>query len=612
MKWKLVGGAMVWVLHLISFQSHGQESEKTTTSHAVTIQGQPKYGPDFKNFDYVNPNAPKGGNVALGLQGTFDSFNPYIVKGTPSAVSALLYESLMARSQDEAGTDYGLIAESIELPESRTWAVFNLRPEARWHDGKPITAEDVVFSFNILREKGNNLYRTYYADVVRAEVVSERKVRFIFKNGDNPELASIISELPVLPKHYWQNRDFTKPSLDIPLGSGPYKITSFDPGRSVTVERVKDYWGQNLPIRKGSGNFDRITYRYYRDSTVMFEAFKAGEYDWRQENVARQWATGYDIPAVKDGRIVKERIQHEIPVGVQGLVYNIRRPVFQDIRVRQALTYLFDFEWMNKTLFWGQYQRARSYFNNSELASSGLPSPEELNILEPLRGQIPGSVFTKEFTLPVSDGSGNIRNQTRQAIDLLKQAGFDIQNGKMVNQKTSQQMAFEILLNDPSYERLVASFVENAKKLGIAVSTRTIDPSQYQKRVEDFDFDIIMEVFGQSVSPGNEQRNFWGSGSADVPGSENTIGIKNKAIDQLVELIVNAPDRQSLITRTRALDRVLLHHYFIIPAWYGNFYNLAYWNVFGHPNVTPKYAIGFDAWWVDPKKAEALNRNGRK
>ena len=612
MKWKLVGGAMVWVLHLISFQSHGQESEKTTTSHAVTIQGQPKYGPDFKNFDYVNPNAPKGGNVALGLQGTFDSFNPYIVKGTPSAVSALIYETLMSRSSDEPGTDYGLIAESIELPESRTWAVFNLRPEARWHDGKPITAEDVVFSFNILREKGNNLYRTYYADVVRAEVVSERKVRFIFKNGDNPELASIISELPVLPKHYWQNRDFTKPSLDIPLGSGPYKITSFDPGRSVTVERVKDYWGQNLPIRKGSGNFDRITYRYYRDSTVMFEAFKAGEYDWRQENVARQWATGYDIPAVKDGRIVKERIQHEIPVGVQGLVYNIRRPVFQDIRVRQALTYLFDFEWMNKTLFWGQYQRARSYFNNSELASSGLPSPEELNILEPLRGQIPGSVFTKEFTLPVSDGSGNIRNQTRQAIDLLKQAGFDIQNGKMVNQKTSQQMAFEILLNDPSYERLVASFVENAKKLGIAVSTRTIDPSQYQKRVEDFDFDIIMEVFGQSVSPGNEQRNFWGSGSADVPGSENTIGIKNKAIDQLVELIVNAPDRQSLITRTRALDRVLLHHYFIIPAWYGNFYNLAYWNVFGHPNVTPKYAIGFDAWWVDPKKAEALNRNGRK
>ena len=612
MKWKLVGGAMVWVLHLISFQSHGQESEKTTTSHAVTIQGQPKYGPDFKNFDYVNPNAPKGGNVALGLQGTFDSFNPYIVKGTPSAVSALIYETLMSRSSDEPGTDYGLIAESIELPESRTWAVFNLRPEARWHDGKPITAEDVVFSFNILREKGNNLYRTYYADVVRAEVVSERKVRFIFKNGDNPELASIISELPVLPKHYWQNRDFTKPSLDIPLGSGPYKITSFDPGRSVTVERVKDYWGQNLPIRKGSGNFDRITYRYYRDSTVMFEAFKAGEYDWRQENIARQWATGYDIPAVKDGRIVKERIQHEIPVGVQGLVYNIRRPVFQDIRVRQALTYLFDFEWMNKTLFWGQYQRARSYFNNSELASSGLPSPEELNILEPLRGQIPGSVFTKEFTLPVSDGTGNIRNQTRQAIDLLKQAGFDIQNGKMVNQKTSQQMAFEILLNDPSYERLVASFVENAKKLGIAVSTRTIDPSQYQKRVEDFDFDIIMEVFGQSVSPGNEQRNFWGSGSADVPGSENTIGIKNKAIDQLVELIVNAPDRQSLITRTRALDRVLLHHYFIIPAWYGNFYNLAYWNVFGHPNVTPKYAIGFDAWWVDPKKAEALNRNGRK
>ncbi len=575
-------------------------------------QGQPKYGPDFKNYDYVNPNAPKGGNVALGLQGTFDSFNPYIVKGTPSAVSALLYESLMARSQDEAGTDYGLIAESIELPESRTWAVFNLRPEARWHDGKPITAEDVVFSFNILREKGNNLYRTYYADVVRAEVVSERKVRFVFKNGDNPELASIISELPVLPKHYWQNRDFTKPSLDIPLGSGPYKITSFDPGRSVTVERVKDYWGQNLPIRKGSGNFDRITYRYYRDSTVMFEAFKAGEYDWRQENIARQWATGYDIPAVKDGRIVKERIQHEIPVGVQGFVYNIRRPVFQDIRVRQALTYLFDFEWMNKTLFWGQYQRARSYFNNSELASSGLPSPEELNILEPLRGQIPGSVFTKEFTLPVSDGSGNIRNQTRQAIDLLKQAGFDIQNGKMVNQKTGQQMTFEILLNDSSYERLVASFVENAKKLGIAVSTRTIDPSQYQKRVEDFDFDIIMEVFGQSVSPGNEQRNFWGSGSADVPGSENTIGIKNKAIDQLVELIVNAPDRQSLITRTRALDRVLLHHYFIIPAWYGNFYNLAYWNIFGHPTVTPKYAIGFDAWWVDPKKAEALNRNGRK
>lgn len=609
MKWKLLGVAIIGAFHFLSFQSQGQEGEKTTLVHAVTIQGAPKYGPDFKNFDYVNPDAPKGGNVTLALQGTFDSFNPYIVKGTPTTVS--VYESLMVRSQDEPASDYGLIAESAELPASRTWVIFNLRPEARWHDGQPITAEDVVFSFNILKEKGSNTYRTYYGDVVRAEVISEKKVRFVFKNGDNPELSSIIGELPILPKHYWQNHDFTKPSLEIPLGSGPYKIVSFEAGRSITVERVKDYWGQNLPVRKGTNNFDRITYRYYRDSTVMFEAFKAGEYDWRDENIARQWATGYDIPAVKDGQIIKERISHEIPKGVQALVYNIRRPLFQDIRLRQALGYLFDFEWMNKTLFWGQYQRSRSYFNNSEFASSRLPSAEELKILEPFRGQIPDSVFTQEFTLSVTDGTGNIRSQIRQALDLLKQAGWEIRDGKMVNQKTGQPLSFEILFNDQTYERIVASFVENLKKIGIDVNVRVIDPSQYQKRMEDFDFDMITDIFPQSLSPGNEQRDFWGSASADEAGSENTIGIKNKAIDQLIELIINAPDRQNLITRTHALDRVLLHNYFIIPEWYLSYHRIAYWNMFGHPTITPKYAIGFDAWWVDPKKAALLNRNNR-
>ncbi|HMS44545.1 MAG TPA: extracellular solute-binding protein [Alphaproteobacteria bacterium] len=596
----------------LSFACYVQAFAQVSTQvpvHALALPGTPKYGPTFTHFDYVNPNAPKGGSVNMAATGTFDSFNPYIVKGTPSGVAA--YETLMVSSKDESFSQYGLIAESVELSTNRDWIIFNLRPEARWHDGQPITAADVVFSFYLLKEKGKNLYRTYYADVIKAEMIDQKKVRFLFVNGDNPELPLIIGQLPILPKHYWESRDFTQPTLEVPLGSGPYKIVSFDPGRSVTIARVKDYWGQNLPVNRGQNNFDQITYRYYRDSTVMFEAFKAGEYDWRQENIARQWATGYEFPAVRDGRVVKRRVDHQRPMGLQALIYNIRRPFFQDPRVREALVYLFDFEWMNKTLFWNQYQRSLSYFNNSEMAARGLPSSEEMTILNPLRGQVPDRVFTQEFKLPVTDGSGNMRNQTRQALELLKQAGYEVQQGIMVQQKTGQPLSFEILLYDQSFERIVTPFAENLKKIGIRVTIRTIDIGQYQKRLDNFDFDMIQHIFAQTDSPGNEQRDFWGSSNAQVPGSLNLIGIQDPAIDQLIELVIRAPNRQSLIHHVRALDRVLLAHHFVIPEWYANFYNIAYWDIFGYPAVAPKYDIGFSTWWVDPKKAEQLNRRGR-
>ena len=577
--------------------------------HAIAMHGSPKYPADYKHFDYVNPDAPKGGSVRMAAIGnTYSTFNPYTLKGVAAAGVTQIYETLLESSSDEAFTEYGLIAETIEVPDDRSWVAFTLRPNARWHDGKPITVDDVIWSLQTLKEKGQPFFRFYYKDVVKVEKTDERSVKFSFTPGqDNRELPLILGQLPILPKHYWEKRAFDETTMEPPLGSGPYKIKEFEAGRSVTLERVKDYWGADLAINKGKNNFDLIRYDYYRESTVALEAFKAGEYDFRQENAARVWATGYESPALKAGLIKKIEIKHENPTGMQGFAFNTRKDIFQDRRVRAALAYAFDFEWTNKNLFFGQYARTKSYFSNSELAAVGLPSDEEQKILAPLRAQIPPEVFTKVYEPPSSDGSGNIRDNLRAAQILLRDAGWTVQNGKLQNAKTRKNFAFEILLNSPEFERIVLPFTKNLERLGIEASVRTVDTSQYQARTDNYDFDMIVQSVGQSLSPGNEQRDFWGSASADDPGGRNVIGIKDPAVDKLIDLVISAPDREQLIARTRALDRVLLWNHFVIPNWHVQSYRIAFWDKFGFPSTPPKYALGFDGWWIDPAKDKNLS-----
>jgi microcin C transport system substrate-binding protein len=570
------------------------------------MHGEPKYGPDFKHFDYVDPEAPRGGEIRLHAIGTFDSLNGFNFKGVNAVALGSLYDTLLIGSSDEAFSEYGLLAESIEVPEDRSWVAFTLREEARWHDGKPVTVSDVIFSLELLKEKGHPFYRAYYASVAEAEAVGKRKVRFRFSGSENRELPLIIGQMPILPKHYWKGRAFEKTTLDPPLGSGPYRIVAVEPGRSIVYERVEDYWGAGLPVNRGRNNFNRIRYDYYRDATIALEAFKAGEYHFREENVSKQWATGYDTPAVREGLIRKEEIPHERPTGLQGFVFNTRRPFFTDPLVREALAHVFDFEWTNRSLFYGQYARTTSYFSNSELASRGLPGPEELAVLEPYRDRLPEEVFAAEYTPPSTDGSGRIRANLGRAMELLKRAGWRMEGGRLVRTDTGEVFDFEILLNSPTWERIALPFRKNLQRLGIEAKVRTVDAAQYQKRVEDFDFDMIVDVFGQSLSPGNEQRDFWSSAAAAEPGSRNTIGIQDPVVDELIDLVIAAPDRRSLIARTRALDRVLLRGHYVIPHWHIRSFRVAYWDIFGRPEVVPRYSLGFDSWWVDADRQKRL------
>jgi len=580
---------------------------KVTVGHGHSMYGDLKYGSEFRHFQYVNPEAPKGGDVKLAAIGTFDTLNPFVLKGVPAAGLGGIVDTLTVASEDEPFAQYGLIAESIEMPADRSWVAFTLRPQARFHDGSPITVEDVIWTFEALKTKGHPFYRSYYAQVAKAEKVGERKVRFGFAPGDNRELPLIVGQLPVLSRAYWSKRDFEKTTLEPPLGNGAYRIESVEPGRSITYRRVKDYWAARLPVNLGRENFDSIRFDYYRDITVAIEAFKGGEYDFRQENVAKNWATAYASPAVTHGLIKKEEIPNEVPTGMQAFVYNTRRPIFQDARVRRALAYAFDFEWTNKNLFYGAYTRTRSFFSNSELASSGPPGAEELKVLEPFRGKVPDEVFTREYQPPATDGSGNIRDGAREALRLLGEAGWTIKGQKLTNAR-GEPMQFEVLLSDPTWERIALPFVKNLERLGVAARVRTVDAAQYEKRQDDFDFDLAVFVWGQSLSPGNEQRDFWGSEAAGTKGSRNLAGIKDPAVDRLIDLVITAPDRASLVARTRALDRALLWGHYVIPHWHIRAYRVVHWDKFSRPAVSPKYALGFDTWWVDPQKEAALAR----
>ena len=583
--------------------------DDVTAGPALSMYGDLKYGVGFTHFDYVNPNAPKGGEVRLAAVGTFDNLNPFILKGVPAAGVADVFDRLVESSADEPFSEYGLVAETVEVPADRSWVAFTLRPEARFHDGTPITADDVVWTFETLKSKGHPFYRSYYSRVASAEKLATRKVQFHFTPGDNRELPLIVGQLPVLPQHYWSTRDFEKTTLEPPLGSGPYAVESVQPGRSVVYRRVKDYWAAHLPVRAGRQNFDRIRYDYYRDSTVALEAFKAGQVDVREEYAAKAWATAYDVPAVRHGLINKEQIANEVPTGMQAYVYNTRRPMFRDRRVRDALAYALDFEWTNKNLFYGAYTRTTSYFSNSELASRGAPTPAEVEILAPFHGREPEEVFTSAYEPPRTDGSGSIRNNLVTAFRLLTAADWTVKNMQLVDPRSGEPLQFEILLADPNFERVTLPFIKNLARLGVTARVRSVDTAQYQNRLDHFDFDMTVASWPESLSPGNEQIDYWTSGRADVPGSRNLAGIKDPVVDALVDLVVAAPNRQSLVDRTRALDRVLLWGAYVIPQWHIQDFRVAYWNKFGRPAITPKYDLGFDTWWVDAQKDAALARH---
>jgi microcin C transport system substrate-binding protein len=577
--------------------------------HGLAMHGAPKYPADFKHLDYMNPDAPKGGDVRFAAIGTFDSLNPFILRGVPAVALNGLFDTLLKSSDDEAFTAYGLLAETLEVPDDRSWVTFNLRPQARFHDGTPVTAEDVVWTFDTLRTKGRPSFRAYYADVAKVEALTPLRVKFTFKPGVNRELPLILGQMSVLSKAYYQKANFEQTSLEPPLGSGPYKVARVEPGRSITYVRDPNYWGRDLPINRGRSNFGTMRYDYYRDATVAVEALKAGQYDFRLENSAKNWSTEYDeLPALKSGALVKKEVRNEMPNGMQGFAFNLRRPIFQDVRVRKAITEAFDFEWSNKTLFYGLYARTASYWSNSELAARGLPQGEELALLEPFRKDLPPELFTTEYNPPVTDGSGNLRDNIRASLRLLREAGWEVRNNKLIETATGKQMEFEILLESPLFERIALPFIRNLERLGMSVKLRTIDPSQYQTRLDNFDYDMTVVVFGQSLSPGNEQREYFGSEAADIQGSRNVIGIKSKVIDALIDQVIAAPDRESLIQRTRALDRVLQWGHYVVPHFHSRVYRMVLWNQFGFPKTPPKYGVALDSWWIDPALQAALPR----
>ena len=584
-------------------------------SHAASMYGDIKYKADFAHFDYVNPSAPKGGKLRQWALGSFDSLNPYTLKGDPAAITVV--ETLLTRSLDEPFTEYGLLAEGVYHPDDISSATYRLRPEARFHDGKSITPEDVIWSFEAVKAN-KPTQAAYYKDVVKVEQTGDREVTFFFSAKHNRELPSIIGQLAVLPRHWWLSknsdgklRDVSASTLEIPLGSSPYKFKSVVAGSSFVLERVPDYWGKDLAVNVGTNNFNEMSYIYFQSPLVAFEGFKGDQFDFYLETISKNWATGYDFPAIKDGRCIKEEVPLKRVNGMQGWVLNTRRPKFQDIRVRKAFNLAFDFEWSNTNLFYGQYTRSRSFFNNSELEAKGLPSPEELVLLEPLKNLLPAEVFTMEYVNPVNPDATSRRKNLREASRLLAEAGWTVtqENGRSVLKNAGGEiLSAEITLDNPSFERVALPYKEQLALLGVNVTVRTIDNQQFVKISETFNYDIIVHNFGQSLSPGNEQRYFWGSAEADKNGTQNYAGIKNPAIDTLVDMVIFAKDRASLVTACHALDRALIWGYYVVPQWFRPAERIAYWNRFGKPARTPDFDLGFPStWWWDGDKAKKIS-----
>ena len=566
--------------------------------HAISVFNEIKYKNNFKYFDYVNPNAPKKGVIKLAERGTFDSLNQFILKGLPAIGLDNIYDSLLVTSLDEPLTAYGLIAKGMKVSEDNTSITFFLNQNAVWHDNNPVTSYDIEWTFNTILEKGHPSYKSYYSDIKSIEIIDKYTIKFHFKNDNNRELPIIIGQMKILPKHFWKDKRFDSSVLSIPLGSGPYKIKEVNLGKNITYERVKHHWAQKLPVNIGHNNFNEIHYDYYRDSNVMIEALKANEYDFRSENISKEWATAYN-DLKNNTAFIKEEIDHELPQGMQAFIYNMRKDIFKNIELRKALALAFDFEWTNKTLFYGQYIRSSSYFSNSDLASSGLPSKEEMTTIKKLKNKVPKEILTEIYNPGKTDGSGNSRKNLRKAIQILKEANYKLEN-KILKDSDGRQIKFEILLISPAFERIVGPFIKNLKKLGVEANIRIVDTAQYKNRLDSYDFDMVVMARGQSLNPGNEQRNFWSSKSANINGSANWIGIKNKTIDELIELIIQAPNRKKLIIYTKLLDRVLLHNHYVIPHWHIKIWRVAYWNSIKRPDNLPKYSLGFpQTWWYN-------------
>ncbi len=577
--------------------------------HGLSAFGDLKYPANFSHFEYVNPQAPKGGELRQWQLETYDNLNPLILKGVTAQTLSLVYQSLMSRAADEPDALYGQIAESVELAPDRAWAAFNINPKARWHDGSPITAGDVVFTFEAVLKDGHPQYQLILHDMESVAAENPRRVLFRFKPSESRrDLPLIVAGIPILAKKWFQGRDFARATIEPPLASGPYRVDRVDAGRSLTFRRVADWWAKDMPANRGMYNFDSVRDDYYRDRDIAAEALFAGEYDYRIEVTARVWATSYDPkPAVQQGRIKREVLPDETPSGVQAFFLNTRRPHLADPRVREALNYAFDYEWMNKTLFYSLYKRNRSMFENSQMAATGLPGADELALLDPYRAQLPPRVFTTEYQPPMSDGSGANRDNLRKAQALLREAGYDIRDGKAYAKGATEPLTIEFLLYEPSFQRVIGPFAASLQRIGVQSQVRVIDLTAYENRMRSFDYDVILRRFTQPMTPGVEQRNYWGSKAADITGSFNFSGIKNPAIDALIERIVAAKSRPESVTAAKALDRALMWGFYVIPNWYSGTYKLGYWDRFGRPAKKPAYDLGLlETWWIDEAKDKAI------
>jgi len=594
------------------------ETQAQTWKHALSLFGDTKYPEGFEHFDYVNSNAPQGGTVRQIAFGTFDNFNTVVagVKGSIASGTELFMETLTTPALDEISTEYGLLAEAVSYPDDHSMVTYRLRTNARWHDGKPITPDDVLYSYEVLK-KNSPFYGAYYRHVVKAEKTGEREIRFTFDGPGNRELPQIVGQLPVLPKHWWEGndksghkRDVTQTTLEPPLGSGPYRLKDFAPGRTLVYEKVDNYWGKDLNVIIGTRNFQTIRYEYFRDSTVALEAFKADQVDWRFENSAKDWANSYDFPAVRDHRVIREEFPIRNVGIMQAFAFNVRREKFKDPRVRRAFNFTFDFEEMNRQLFSSQYKRIASYFDGTELAATGVPSGKELEILEAMRDKVPPDLFTKPYTNPVGGNPQAVRNNLREALALLHDAGYEIRDTKLVDAKSGEPLAVEFLVDEPAAQRFVLFYKPSLERTGMKVDVRVVDAAQYENRLRQWDFEIIVASWTQSLSPGNEQRGFWSSQAADQPGSRNLIGIKNPAVDALIERVIFTKDREDLVAATKALDRVLLWNFYVVPQWTYPFVRSARWDRFGRPETMPKYGrSGFPSiWWWDAARAAKVQQ----
>ncbi|MFY0988915.1 extracellular solute-binding protein [Halomonas sp. C05BenzN] len=585
------------------------DADEVPTVHGLALYDEPALPPDFEHFPHVVPDAPKGGTMTRAAVGSsFDSTNPFIIRGTPAIGISQIYDTLLEGNPDEPFSVYGLLAEGIRLDPDRHWIEFDLRPEARFHDGEAVSAADVVFSFELLTEQGNPFYGAYYADVERVEALDERTVRFEFATNHSRELPLIVGQLPILPRHYWQERDFSAPTLARHPGSGPYRIAEVEPGRRIVYQRVEDYWGRDLPVNRGRHNIDRLIHDYYRDRDIAWEAFKAGVMDYRTDARAATWAIGYDFPAYRDGLVKRITVPDGQPATMQAFVFNLRRDKFDDPRVREALSLTFDFPWLNANLFYDTYRRTESFFQNSEMAARGLPSEAELELLAPYREVLPERVFEAEVPI---DHPRDLRERLRLALDLLHAAGYEVEDGVLVHGETGRPLSLEVLMFDTGMERVVQPMLRNMARLGVQGSIRIVDINQYLNRLRSFDFDMVIGQFPQSNNPGNEQREFWTSDFAETPQSRNLMGLANPVVDALVERLIRADSREELNTITRALDRVLLWGFYLIPQYHSGETRIAVWDKFGWPEPFPEYGMDLAAWWVDADREAELNRRLR-